>query len=329
MRYLGRKIAGGILTLMAMTFLVFCLQSVVPADPARLIAGPAAPPATIKALRAQMGLDENVITRYRHFLTRVAHGDLGISVRTRQPVVNDIRKHLPASIELAVVALLLGISVAVTVAVVQATYPSLRMLRLALVGLGSLPVFLTGLMLVLVVWYKLGWLPGSGRLAVRGFSGPTGLLLVDTLISGNLRLFVDAAAHLVLPASVLALPVAVAVGQVLSSSLHDVMKHGYIRTARAKGLRFVWVAVHHGLRNAANAALTMSGLQARLLFGNMLVVERIFAWPGLGMYMVQALAYLDLPAILGVALVLGGLYVLVGMIVESTQRIADPRISIE
>lgn len=329
MRYLGRKIAGGILTLMAMTFFVFCLQSVVPADPARLIAGPTAPPSTIEALRAQMGLDEDVITRYRHFVTRVARGDLGVSVRTRQPVVNDVRKHLPASIELAVVALLLGISVAVTVAVVQVTYPSLRMLRLALVGLGSLPVFLTGLMLVLVIWYKLGWLPGSGRLGVRGFSGPTGFLLVDTLISGNLRLFVDAAAHLALPASVLALPVAVAVGQVLSSSLHDVMKQGYIRTARGEGLPLIWVAVRHGLRNAANAAFTMSGLQARLLFGNMLVVERIFAWPGLGMYMVQALAYSDLPAILGVALVLGGLYVLVGMIVEITQRIADPRISIE
>jgi peptide/nickel transport system permease protein/dipeptide transport system permease protein len=329
MRYLCRKIVGGILTLMAMSFFVFCLESVVQADPARLIAGPAAPPATIEALRMQMGLDEDVFTRYGHFLARIVHGDLGVSVRTRQPVINDIGRYLPATVELAVVALLLGISTAVAVAIVQTAYPSIRMLRLTLVGIGSLPVFLTGLVLVLIIGYKLGWLPGSGRLGVRGFSGPTGLLLIDTLISGEVRLFVNAAAHLVLPASVLALPVAVAVGQVLSSSLHEIMGRGYIRTARGKGYSMLSVAARHGLRNAANAALTMSGLQARLLFGNMLIVERIFAWPGLGMYMVQSLSYSDLPAILGVALVLGGLYVAVGMIVEIAQRLADPRISIE
>ncbi len=329
MGYLGRKLVHGLIALLVVTFVVFCLQSVLPADPARLIAGPAAPRSTIEALRTEMGLNEDVLTRYGKFLGRLAHGDVGMSVRTRQPVLSDMARYLPATLELAAAAIFLGISAAVALAVLQAAYPSLRFLRLLFVGFGSSPVFLTGLLLIYFAWFRLGWLPGSGRLDVRGFDGPTGLLLVDTLWSGDLRLFADALAHLVLPASVLAIPIAVAVGQVLSGSLHDVMRQGYIRTARGRGIGILPVILRHGLRNAANGALTMTGLQVRLLFGNMLVVERIFGWPGLGMYMVQALSYADLPAILGVALLLGAIYIAVGVLVEVAQHVADPRIDLD
>ncbi|WJH37973.1 ABC transporter permease (plasmid) [Aliirhizobium terrae] len=329
MGFLTRKLGSGIITLLLMTFVVFCLQSVVPSDPARLIAGPAAPAATIEALRTQMGLDDDIVTRYGRFLADLMKGDLGTSIRTRQPVLSDIAKYAPATLELAVVAMVIGILAAAALAVLQATYPALRILRLSFAGIGSAPVFLTSLLFVYLFWFHLGWLPGSGRLDVRGFSGPTGLLIVDTLASGDLPLFGDALAHLVLPACVLAAPIAVAIGQVLTSSLLDVMRQGYIRTARGKGLRLITVVMRHGLRNAANSALTMSGLQVRLLFGNILVVERIFGWPGLGMYTVQALSYSDFTAILGVALILGAIYITVGTLVEMAQRIADPRITFD
>ncbi|MCM2458195.1 ABC transporter permease [Rhizobium sp. CG4] len=327
--YLVRKLFNGLIALLAMTFIVFVLQSVIPADPARLIAGPAAPTATIEALRMKLGLEEPIGSRYIKFLVGVAHGDFGTSVRTRQPVLADILKYLPATLELAFVAMSIGVLSAIGLAVLQATYPSVRLLRVTFVGLGAAPVVLTSLLLVYFIWFKLDWLPGSGRLSVRGYTGPTGFYLIDTLLSGDLPRYVDALRHLILPAIALAIPITVAVGQVLSSSLLDVLRQGYIRTARGKGLSMVVVILRHGLRNAANGALTMGGLQVRLLFGNMLIVERIFGWPGLGFYMVQALAYSDVPAILGIALLLGAFYVMVATVVEITQRIADPRIAVD
>lgn len=328
MAFLVRKIGGGIITLLLMTFVVFCLQSVVPTDPARLIAGPAAPASTVEAIRSELGLDDDLVTRYGRFLHRLTQGDLGHSVRTRRPVVNDIVQYLPATLELAAVAMTLGIFFATIISVVQAAYPHTRILRLFFVGIGSAPVYLTALILAYLAWFKLGWLPGSGRLSVR-LDGQTGILLIDTALLAEPRLLVDAISHLILPALVLALPITVAISQALSSSLYDVMRQGYIRTARGKGLSITVVIVRHGLRNAANSALTMGGLQARLMFGNMLIVERVFGWPGLGMYMVESIAYSDLPAILGVALLLGTVYIIVGTAVRIAQQTADPRISVQ
>ncbi|MEB2848059.1 ABC transporter permease [Endobacterium cereale] len=326
MGFVAQRVSSGLVTLIIMTFVIFCLQSVVPIDPARLIAGPAAPAATVDAIRTELGLDEDLFTRYSQFLARLTRGDLGQSIRTRQPVLSDIARHLPATLELAAVAMILGTLMATVLAVIQASYPVARFLRLLLVGLGSAPIYLTALSAVYVFWFRLGWLPGSGRLSVR-ISDPTGIYLIDSALSGEPKLFFDAVAHLILPASVLALPIVVGIGQALTSSLYDVMKQGYVRTAHGKGLPSTLVIVRHGLRNAANGALTMSGLQVRLLFGNILIVERVFGWPGLGMYMVQSLAYSDLPAILGVTLLLGTLYITVWTVVEIAQQIADPRIS--
>jgi peptide/nickel transport system permease protein/dipeptide transport system permease protein len=326
--YLIRRSAGLLAVLLVMSFVVFCLESIVPADPARAVAGPLAPPATVEEVRHQLGLDQPIIVQYGRFLSRVVHGDLGTSVRTRQPVTADVLKYLPASLELGLVAMILGVTLAGAFAVLQNASPRSGLLRLVLVGAGSAPIFLLALLLAYFFWFKLGWLPSGGRLAIRRFSGPTGLNLIDGLLAGRPDVSLDALMHLILPALALSLPIAVAVGRSLNGALHDVMQQTYIRTSRSMGTSEALVVLRHALRNAASAPLAMIGLQVGLLLGNLLIVERIFAWPGLGLYMAEALTSADLPAVLGVSLVFGAIYIIANIVIEIGQSIADPRIAL-
>ncbi|MET3580382.1 peptide/nickel transport system permease protein/dipeptide transport system permease protein [Mesorhizobium robiniae] len=311
-----------------MSFIFFSLQSIIPADPARAIAGPNAPMETVEAMREQLGLDDPAVVQYGHFLFRLVHADLGTSVRTRQPVSDDIREFLPATLELGLVSIALGMGLAGAMAALQFLIPGSAGIRLAMVGVGSTPIFLSALLLAYFFWFQLDWLPGAGRLTYRDFAGPTGLNVIDGILVGRPEVSVDALLHMILPALALALPIGIAVGRSLNGALHEVMRQTYIRTARGKGLGETKVLLRHGLRNAATAPLSMLSLQVRLLFGNLLVVERVFGWPGLGLYAVQAFASADLPAVLGVAIVFGILYILINTLIEIVQSMADPRINL-
>ncbi|WP_095088273.1 ABC transporter permease [Mesorhizobium sophorae] len=326
--YLIKSFVGAVVVLLVMSFIVFCLQSIIPADPARAIAGPSAPPEKVEAMREQLGLDDPAVVQYGRFLLRLAHADLGTSVRTRRPVADDIQQYLPATLELGLASIALGVALAGVMAALQFLIPGLGGIRLAMVGVGSTPIFLSALLLTYFFWFRLDWLPGAGRLAYRDFAGPTGFNVVDGILVGRPEVSVDALLHMILPALALALPIGIAVGRSLNGALHDVMSQAYVRTARGKGLSETKVLLSHGLRNAATAPLSMLGLQVRLLFGNLLVVERVFGWPGLGLYTVQAFASADLPAVLGVAIVFGILYILVNTLIEIGQSMADPRINL-
>jgi peptide/nickel transport system permease protein len=326
--YFAKSIVGALVVLLVMSFIVFGLQSIIPADPARAIAGPNAPLETVEAMREQLGLDDPAVVQYGRFLLRLAHGDLGTSVRTRQPVSDDIRQYLPATLELGLASIALGVALAGVMAALQFLIPGSGVIRLAMVGVGSTPIFLSALLLTYFFWFRLDWLPGAGRLAYRDFAGPTGLNVIDGILVGQPEVSVDALRHMILPALALALPIGIAVGRSLNGALHEVMRQPYIRTARGKGLSETKVLFRHGLRNAATAPLSMLGLQVRLLFGNLLVVERVFGWPGLGLYTVQAFASADLAAVLGVAIVFGILYILVNTLIEIAQSMADARIDL-
>lgn len=326
--YLTKSIIGAVVVLLVMSLIVFGLQSIIPADPARAIAGPSAPPETVEAMREQLGLDDPAVVQYGRFLLRLAHADLGTSVRTRRPVADDIRQYLPATLELGLTAIALGVALAGVMAALQFLIPRSSGIRLAMVGVGSTPIFLSALLLSYFFWFRLDWFPGAGRLAYRDFAGPTGLNVIDGILVGRPEVSVDALLHMILPALALALPIGVAVGRSLNGALHDVMSQAYVRTARGKGLGETKVLLRHGLRNAATAPLSMLGLQIRLLFGNLLIVERVFGWPGLGLYTVQAFASADLPAVLGVALVFGILYILANTLIEIGQSMADSRINL-
>lgn len=326
--YLLKRVVSLAAVLLVMSFIVFCLQSIIPADPARSMVGPSAPQETVDRLRDEMGLNDPLLVQYGRFVSRLVEGDLGTSIRTRQPIAEDVARYGPATLELILAAMVLGTALAFVLAFAQATLARSGAIRVGMLALGSVPIFLTALLLAYFLWFELGWFPGSGRIDIRRFSGPTGFFVLDGLLLGRPEVSLGALRHLFLPALALSVPIAISVGRSLSSALVDVMRQPYIRTARSKGLSAGRIFVRHGLRNAASAPLAMLGLQVGLMFGNLLIVERVFAWPGLGLYTVQSFATSDLPAILGVALVFGAFYILVTMLVEIAQSVADPRIAL-
>jgi peptide/nickel transport system permease protein len=326
-RLLLTRGASLIAILLVLSFVVFALQVLIPSDPARAFLGASATREAVARKRAQLGLDQPVPVQYEKFLTRVLHGDLGDSLRSRRPVTTDLRQFGPATAELALTSAVVAGILGVTVGVLGAWGGKLaRVARLVLAAGASFPPFLIAILSILVFYRYLGWLPASGRIGASAPSGPTHFLLIDTLLRLNLGAFWDALQHLILPAFCLAIGPAVAIARTLRASLLGVLEQDYVRTARAKGISEVAVVLKHGLRNAINAPLTMAGLQAGLLLSGVVVVEEIFAWPGLGTYTVQAIKYADFPAIAGVTFTLCVAYVLVNFAVDVAQAMADPRI---
>jgi peptide/nickel transport system permease protein len=253
-----------------------------------------------------------------------------MSLRTRRNVTTDLGAYLPATLELAAFGILLAVVLGGLLGL--ATAAKLRgsgVLRLLMVGGASAPPFLLALLGLLLFYRNLGWLPATGRTSFHDVpSGPTGLLTIDSLVHGQPDLWWDAVRHLILPGFCIAILPAVSIGRVLRSSLITTMRADYVRTARAKGLRETAVLFRHALRSSLGPALSMTGLQVGLMFAGVVVIEQIFAWPGIGLYTVQSIPRTDFPAIAGVTLVLGAGYVIVNAIVDVLQAVADPRIAL-
>ncbi len=329
-RFLLLRLAGLVGVLVVMTAVVFVLRQLLPADPARAAVGPNAPESVVAAKRVELGLDQPLYLQFGRYLDHLfLHGDLGQSSRTSRPVGGDIIGALPASLELVVAAVLVAIVIGLVLALGELLLPWAKPIRWILLAGASAPIFLTGLLGLLLLWFKWHLLPGGGRSGLADApTGPTGFLTVDSLLAGRPLLAWDAVQHLALPALTLGLPMGVAVGRALWSSLLGTMRQDYVRTARSKGLTEGQVVRRHALRNSAAAPLSMAGLQIGLILANLLIVERIFAWPGIGLYTVQSLGTDDLTAVLGVALVTGAAYIVINALVDLAQAVADPRVSL-
>ena len=308
--------------------IVFVLQAAVPGDPVRASVGANASDEVVARERERLGLDQPLPVQYTSYLGQAVQGQFGESLRTGRPVRTDITSFLPATLELAGFSILLAVAGGLLIGVLTIVAARLAgPARLVFVGGASVPSFLLALILIYVFYFRLGWLPLSGRTSIASApQGPTELLLVDSLLHARFDVFVDAVQHLILPAVALALIPAVAIGRVLRSSLMDVYRSDYIRTLDAKGLAPRTILWRHAMRNALSAPLTMAGLQLGLLLGGVVIVEAIFAWPGIGLYMNQSIAFGDLRAIAGVTLVVGAGYVMVNTLVDVAQAAADPRI---
>lgn len=326
-----RRLASLGLVLVGATAMLFFISNVVPIDPARAALGELASTDQIAAYSHEMGLDRPLPVQYLTYMQHLLRGDLGVSVVTRKPVAEEIVTFFPATVELMIPTLLLTVAVGMTLGVSSAVsrgdWTDHVSRLVSLFGL-AMPVFWIGLVLQLVFFGALQWLPATGRLDLGDAPPPTvtGLYLSDSVLAWQWGTFLDALRHLILPALVLSSGGIAAVARLTRSSMLDVMSADYLRTARSKGLRERAVIYRHALRNALIPTVTVIGLRIGELLGGAVIVETIFSWPGLGRYAVNAIGSLDIPVVMGVTLVLVALYSLVNLAVDVSYVFLDPRI---
>lgn len=334
-RFITLRIVRLALVLVAITIVSFGFMKAIPGDPVAIRLGDHASPAQVAALRTTLGLDKPWYVQLGLYLEHAAHGDLGQSVVDNESVAGKLAQYFPATVELALAAMLVSIVFGVPLGIISAvkSRSPLDALTMSLALLGvSIPVFWLGWMLVYVLsvvpaHYGLNLFPISGRISLQYTVTPiTHLIVLDSLLQGNWQAAGDALWHLVLPALTLGtIPLAI-VAKITRSGMLDVLRSDYIRTARAKGLSERTVLLHHALRNALVPILTIIGLQTGLLLGGAVLTEHIFAWPGVGRLAFDAISNRDMPLVNGVILLFATVFVIVNTIVDLLYAAVNPRI---
>ncbi len=329
-RFILRRLALLVPTLIGISAIVFLMVHLVPGDPAQIMLGERADAESVAALRAQLGLDQPLHIQFLKFFGDLLQGDLGRSMRTHERVTTEMFERFPATCELTAASMTLAIVFGVTLGIAAAVYRGRFVdhvgMVMATAGI-SVPVFWLALMLMLVFAVQWPLLPVSGRVAPHiVFEAHTNFYLVDALLSGNLAAVSDVIAHLVLPAIALGtIPVAV-IARMTRSSLLEVLSEDFIRTAWAKGLPGRLVVLRHGVRNALIPTLTVIGLEFGYLLGGAIITETVFAWPGLGRWLFMAVLARDFRAVQGGVLLLASLFVIINLIADILYAWLDPRI---
>jgi ABC-type dipeptide/oligopeptide/nickel transport system permease component len=332
-RYILGRLAVVPILLIGIVTVAFCVSRLIPSDPLASIVGERQMnnEEIVNAAKQRWGLDKSVPRQYVLYLENLVHGDLGTSFRTKQSVVADLGERIPATLELAVAAMLFGGLGGVVLGAVSASKknkPADHISRVfSLVG-SSLPVFWTGLALLFLLYARLGWFPGPGRLPprTRPPDHVTGLYTVDALLAGNPKLALQTLHRLLLPAFVLGWAIMGSVSRLVRASMLDELHADYVRTARAKGLRNATVMRVHVLRNAMLPVLTILGFAFASLLTGAVLTETIFEWNGVGSYAVAATRSLDYPAINGVCLFGGLVFLLANLVTDLLYALADPKI---
>ncbi|MGG8043706.1 ABC transporter permease [Klebsiella aerogenes] len=321
---------GLILVVAGVCVITFIISHLIPGDPARLLAGDRASDEIVRHIRQQLGLDLPLWQQFARYVDALLHGDLGTSIRTGRPVLEDLKTFFPATLELAFCALLIALLVGIPLGVLSAVYRNRwtdHLVRLmALTGI-STPAFWLGLGVIVLFYGKLDWLPGSGRLD-DWFDPPTrvsGFYLLDSLLEGNIEVFFNALQHLILPAATLAFVHLGIVARQIRSAMLEQLNEDYIRTALASGLPKFTIVVRYALPNALIPSITVLGLALGDLLYGAVLTETVFAWPGMGAYVVSSIQALDFPAVIGFAIVVSFAYVLVNLVVDVLYLWIDPR----
>jgi peptide/nickel transport system permease protein len=331
--YFLRRLLFIIPVCFGITLFAFVIANAVPADPitANLPQNALNDEEIVNAFRQRWGLDQPPHVQYLTYIGNLLQGDLGTSIKTRQPVAADIAKFLPATIELATVGIFFGILLGIGFGIISAVWRNSiidYVVRVfSLIGV-SFPVFVLALVGLTVLHAQLGWLPGPGRLAVLLDDPPhvTGLFTIDSALAGQWDVFRDALSRLLLPGLVLGSYVSGIIARITRSSLLGVLGLDYMRTARSKGLRESWAIWKHALPNALIPVVTVIGLSYSNLLSGAVLTESIFAWPGIGRYMFRASTSQDFPAIMGGSIVIALIYVGVNFVVDILYYFIDPRI---
>lgn len=329
---LGTTVSSLAITMFGLVLVTFFIGRVIPIDPVLTILGDHARPELVERLRMELGLDKPLPVQFWIYLKNLLQGDLGRSVMTTNRVVDDIRLYFPATVELGTVAMIFatvaGIPLGVLSAVRRNSALDQAVRVFSLVG-HSIPIPVLGLGSLLVFYAWLGWAPGTGRVGV-GYVGltpsVTGFLTVDALIAGDTEVFWDAAAHLMLPAGVLAYFSMAYISRMTRAFMIDALAGEYVITARAKGLSPARVIWRHAFGNIAVRLVTVLALTYAGLLEGAVVTEMIFSWPGIGQYLTVSLLNADMNAVIGATLLVGFVYMLLNLFADAAYRILDPRV---
>jgi peptide/nickel transport system permease protein len=332
---IGKRLLTVIPTLIGVVIVTFLLTRVLPGDPAAYFAGPAATPESIVEVRKTLGLDKPLPEQFLRYVNDLARGNFGNSLSTGQPVATEITSRLPASAELTLAGLIVSILIAVPLgifaAIRQGSWVDHTCRVVATAGV-SLPVFFTGLLLVYVFYFRLGWSPAPvGRLDAFAVAPPTitGFYLIDSLLAGDFETFRAAFAQLILPAMTLAIFSLAPIARMTRASMLAVLASDFVRTARASGLGPRTVIVTYAFRNAMLPVITTLGMVFSFLLGANVLVEKVFAWPGIGSYAVEALLQSDFAPVQGFVLTMAVMYVVLNLTIDILYGIIDPRVRLE
>lgn len=318
-------------TLLGLLLVTFVIGRLLPADPVLAVVGDHASESTIEAARIRLGLDKPILVQFWIYLTNILQGDLGQSVRTGLPISQELLRVFPATLELAtlgtLIGVVLGVPLGVWAAVRKNSYIDHLVRFFGLIGY-SVPIFWLGLMGLLVLYAKLDWLPGPGRLdfGYEELVTPvTGLMTVDTLIAGDMDLFRNALGHLILPASLLGYFSLAYISRMTRSLMLGQLRQEYILTARVKGVPEAAIIWKHAMRNIMVPLLTVIALSYGNLLEGSVLTETVFAWRGLGLYITDSIFGQDMPAVLGGTVVVGAIFIVINMLTDVAYRVLDPR----
>ena len=331
--YALRRVVNIFFLIIGVSLVVFLITHTVPSDPvvANLSQRNMSNPKMVADFREKWGLDKPVHVQYFVYLGNLLKGDLGISIRTQRPVMDDLKQSFPATLELAVFAMIIAVIFGMLFGIISAIRRNSlcdhAVRAVSVIGV-SVPSFWFGLMMLLVFYAWLGWAPGPGRISPLLSPPPnvTGMYVIDAVIAGNMPLAWNALTHLFLPGIVLGSYTMGLITRTTRSGLLEVLSTDYIRTAYAKGLNEKGVILRHALGNAIIPVITVIGLGFGNLLGGMVVVETVFAWQGIGRYAFQAAGNLDFPSIVGVAILVAVCYALINLVIDIIYRIVDPRV---
>lgn len=328
-----KRLASTIPVLLGISFVIVVLLRAAPGDPSQMLLGGMATPEEVAALREKLGLDQPLLVQYWLFIKHAAMLDFGTSFRYQEPALSLFLERLPATIELTVTSLLIALTIAIPIGVISAARHNswFDHIGMALTFAGaSMPTFWLGIMLMVLFGSYLNILPVSGRLdAGIGLRDITGLYLVDSLLTLNRPAFVNALQHLIMPALTLGIVLSAIVARVTRSSMLEVVRQDYVTTARTKGLPERAVIWKHCLRNALCSVVTVIGLQLGGLLAGSIIIETVFAWPGVGSLLIQAVSLRDYQLVQCVVVLLAVIYVLINLAVDLLYRVIDPRISVQ
>jgi peptide/nickel transport system permease protein len=335
LRLVGQRCWQAVPALIGIIVVTFVLTRALPGDPAVYFAGPAADAKSIAEIRKSLGLDRSLPEQFVVYIRQLATGNLGQSISTGRPVSVELMARLPASIELTLVALLVSALIAIPLGILAATRPDSwvdHLCRFVTTAGVSLPTFFTGILLVYVFYYLLGWAPAPmGRLNVMYLSPPhvTGFYTIDALLAGDIETFRAAGAQLVLPAATLALFTLAPLARMTRGAMLQVLGSDFVRTARAAGLSGRKVLFTYAFRNALLPVITTLGMVFSFTLGANVLVEKVFAWPGVGSYAIEALVVSDYAAVQGFVLAMAILFVVLNLVIDVAYTLIDPRVGIE